>query len=98
MLSARGAYLQLSEAEIDIFSPIRHLAELDCPVVVAYGGAETDEYRRHATSFHAALQDGGKRSELLFAAGQNHFEISCTLGDRNGLLFRAAADLASRSK
>lgn len=97
MLSARGKYLQLSAAEVDMFSPIRHLAGLDCPVVVAYGAAETDEYRRHAIAFHAALQDAGKRSELLFAAGQNHFEISRTLGDPDGLLFRSAVDLTGRS-
>ena len=95
MLSARGTYLQLSEAEIDRFSPIRHLAGLDCPLMVAYGAAETDEYRRQATSFHAALQDAGKRSELLFAPGQNHFEISRTLADRDGLLFRATVALTT---
>lgn len=87
MLSARGAYLQLSAAEVDAFSPIRHLSRLACPMVVAYGSAETDEYRRHATTFHAALQAAGKQSELVLAEGRNHFEISRTLGECGGLLF-----------
>jgi arylformamidase len=95
MLSARGTYLRLSPAEIDMFSPARHLHRFGCPVVVAYGTAETDEYRRHATTFHTALQDAGKSSTLLVAKGQNHFEISRTLASADGLLFQAAIDLIS---
>jgi arylformamidase len=87
MLSARGAYLQLSAAEIDAFSPIRHLSRLACPMVVAYGSAETDEYRRQATAFHAALRAAGKQSELVLAEGSNHFEISRTLAEPDRLLF-----------
>lgn len=93
MLSARGAYLQLDAAEIDAFSPIRHVRRIDCPVSVAYGGAETDEYRRHALTFHAALSGAGRPSGLLLAPGQNHFEISRTLASRDGLLFEAALRL-----
>lgn len=87
MLSARGKYLDLTAAEIEILSPIRHVARLDCPVLVAYGEAETDEYRRHARTFHAALQAAGKTSTLLLAEGQNHFEVSRQLAVRDSVLF-----------
>lgn len=92
----------LPQREAEVIPPFLYSDEslqqnrLDCPFVVAYGAAETDEYRRHAIAFHAALQGAGKRRELLFAAGQNHFEISRTLGDPDGLLFRATIDLTSR--
>jgi arylformamidase len=87
MLSARGTYLDLTAAEIEIFSPIRHAGKLDCPVLVAYGEAETDEYRRHARTFHEALQAAGKTSTLLLAEGQNHFEVSRQLAARDSVLF-----------
>jgi arylformamidase len=89
MLSARGRYLSLTPDEIEAFSPIRHTARLDCPVLVAYGAAETDEYRRHARTFHEALQAAGKTSTLLLAEGQNHFEVSRLLATRDSALFKA---------
>uniref|UniRef100_A0A9E8CR71 Alpha/beta hydrolase n=1 Tax=Bosea sp. NBC_00436 TaxID=2969620 RepID=A0A9E8CR71_9HYPH len=88
MLSARGAYLGLTADEIETFSPIRHVAKLDCPVLVAYGDAETDEYRRHARTFHEALRKAGKRGTLLLAAGQNHFEVSRLLAMPGSDLFQ----------
>lgn len=91
MLSARGRYLGLSPDEVEIFSPIRHVARLDCPVLVAYGEAETDEYRRHARTFHEALQTAGKTSTLLLAEGQNHFEVSRLLAAHDNALFEEMA-------
>ncbi|WP_306225534.1 alpha/beta hydrolase [Bosea beijingensis] len=87
MLSARGSYLGLIAAEIETFSPIRHAERLGCPVLVAYGDGETDEYRRHAVTFHAALRKVGATSALLLAPGQNHFEVSRTLASRDSALF-----------
>ena len=98
MLSARGRYLALTAAEVERFSPIRSLDALACPLLIAYGEAETDEYRRHAVSFHAALQRAGKLAELLLVERQNHFEISRTLALRGGALFEAARHLISTAE
>lgn len=89
MLSARGRYLGLTAAEIAAFSPIRHVEALTCPVLVAYGEAETDEYRRHATTFHASLEKAGKATQLLRAEGQNHFEVSRMLAAQDSPIFDA---------
>lgn len=93
MLSARGAYLRLNPEEVATFSPIRHIAAIDCPVAIAYGERETDEYRRHARTFHTALLEAGKSSELIFLPGQNHFEVSVTLAQPDSALFSAIAGL-----
>lgn len=93
MLSARGAYLQLSDAEVDRFSPVRHLDRVACPVLVAYGDGETDEFQRHAKTLHAGLRGTARAGDLLFAEGQNHFEISQTLAVPEGALFQAAMRL-----
>ncbi len=97
MLSARGAYLRLSPEEVAAFSPIRHLAAIDCPIVIAYGERETDEYRRHARVFHAALLEAGKPGELVLLPGQNHFEVSVTLAEGNSALFGTIAGLIQAS-
>ncbi|CAH1660372.1 Abhydrolase_3 domain-containing protein [Hyphomicrobiales bacterium] len=96
MLSARGSYLQLGAADIAAYSPIRHIGALACPLLIAYGEAETDEYRRHAMTFHAALAAAGKAAALHFEAGQNHFEISRLLAQPDSALFQAAAKLAAQ--
>ncbi len=93
MLSARGNYLQLTHTEIDRFSPARHANSMSCPVAIAYGTFETDEYRRHALEFHAALEATGVPVSLTRANHQNHFEISQTLAQPDGLLFKAAMQL-----
>ena len=90
MLSARGAYLQLTQAEIDAFSPPRHAGRISCPVTIAYGDRETDEYRRQAHAFHRSLAAAGRPSEVIVVEGQNHFEISRTLTRPDGVLFGAA--------
>jgi arylformamidase len=94
MLSARGAYLRLSPEEVATFSPLRHLAAIDCPIVIAYGEGETDEYRRHARTFHAALIEAGKASEIMLLPSRNHFEVSVALAQRDSALFGAIADLS----
>ena len=93
MLSARGAYLQLTDAEVETYSPIRHAGRIACPIIVACGDGESDEYRRHARTFHAALPETARGGALLVAEGQNHFEISRTLAAPGGELFEAAMKL-----
>src|SRR5262249_49414839 len=46
--SARNTYVQLDERQVEALSPIRHVARLACPVVVAHGEHESDEFRRQA--------------------------------------------------
>lgn len=98
MLSARGRYLCLSAAEIAACSPIRHLEALACPLLIAYGDAETDEYRRHAVTFHAALREAGKAASLCLGVGQNHFEVSHMLAAPDSALFKEATKLAVQSR
>ena len=45
--------------------------------------------------FAAAVEAGGKVVELLVGEHYNHFELPETLGNRYGLLGRAALDLMS---
>lgn len=89
MLSHRGSYLKLSADEVAALSPLRHVRNLAAPLKVAYGERESPEFQRQATSFAEALGAGGRLDELIMGPGLNHFEISTTLAEPDGLLARA---------
>jgi arylformamidase len=94
-LSARNAYVAFDDATVAALSPIRHLDRLHAPVIVAYGTCETPEFQRQNREFAAAVENAGKKVQLLVAEHYNHFELPETLGNPYGLLGRAALDLMS---
>jgi arylformamidase len=89
-LSARASYVKFTDAAEEALSTQRHLARIDCPVVLAFGTYETPEFQRQTRDFAAALQAAGKPVELLIGEGYNHFEMCETLASPYGLLGRAA--------
>ena len=92
-LSARNAYVAFDDITVSALSPIRHLDRLHAPVIVAYGTCETPEFQRQNREFAAAVENAGKKVQLLVAEHYNHFELPETLCNPYGLLGRAALDL-----
>jgi arylformamidase len=92
-LSARNSYVAFDDATVAALSPIRHLDRLHAPVIVTYGTCETPEFQRQNREFAAAVENAGKKVQLLVAEHYNHFESPETLCDPYGLLGRAALDL-----
>jgi arylformamidase len=76
----------------DAFSPIRHLDNLQAPLVVAYGSYETPEFKRQSQTFAAAVAQAGKPVQLIVAENYNHFEIIETLANPHGILGRAVLE------
>jgi arylformamidase len=89
-LSARANYVKFTDAMENALSTQRHLARINCPVILAYGTFETPEFQRQNREFAAALKAAGKPVELLVGEGYNHFEICETFANPYGLLGRAA--------
>jgi arylformamidase len=89
-LSARSSYVKFTDAMEDALSTQRHLARINCPVILAYGTFETPEFQRQSRDFAAALKAAGKPVELLVGEGYNHFEMCETLANPYGLIGRAA--------
>ena len=85
-LSKRGAYVKFSDAMEDALSTQRHLARINCPVVLAYGTYETPEFQRQSRDFAAALKAAGKPVTLLVGEGYNHFEMAEMIGNPLSLL------------
>ena len=91
-LSARSSYVKFTDEMEHALSAQRHLANLNCPVIVAYGTLETPEFQRQSRDFAAAVKAAGKPVELLVGEGYNHFEMPETLANPYGLLGRAALE------
>ena len=89
-LSARSAYVSFTEVSEDALSPLRHIAHITTPVILAYGTLETPEFIRQSNAFHDALTAAGKRSAIIIGQNYNHFEIIETLANPYGLLGAAA--------
>jgi arylformamidase len=92
-LSARSRYIKFTDAMEDALSAQRHLARINCPVVVAHGTFETPEFQRQTRDFASAMKAAGKPVQLVVAPGYNHFEIAETLASPYGALGRAALEL-----
>jgi arylformamidase len=92
-LSARNAYVAFDDATVAALSPMRHLDRLPGPVIVAYGTCETPEFQRQNREFAAAVENAGKKVQLLVGEHYNHFEFPETLCNPYGLLGRAVLDL-----
>lgn|GEM_PF-84105 len=91
-LSSRGDYIAFTDdMEYDL-SPIRHIENLQAPLIVAYGSYETPEFKRQSAEFAAAAARAGKSVDLILAENYNHFEIIETLANPNGILGRAVLE------
>jgi arylformamidase len=86
-LSARNAYVRLSGEMEEALSPLRHVDDIGCELIVAIAELESDEFRRQASEFIAAA---GGRAALIRGKGFNHFELVETLAHGEGLLGAAA--------
>jgi arylformamidase len=85
-LSHRSSYVRFTDDTIEWLSPLRHIARLNAPVIVAYGTDETPEFQRQARDFAAALRAAGKPVELLVGEHYSHLDLPETLCNPYGLL------------
>ena len=52
-------WMQLDEESVDRNSPLRHLPEIGCPLVVSYGESETSEFKRQSADYAKAWRSNG---------------------------------------
>ena len=92
-LSARNDYVRLDERLEHEYSPIRHVARIECPVTVGWAEKESAEFLRQSREFAGALKRAGKLTESLEGENLNHFEIVETMADPRSPLGRAALNM-----
>ncbi|UUX96814.1 alpha/beta hydrolase [Aquabacterium sp. J223] len=65
--------LQLDEGMVQRCSPLGRVRRCATPALITWGGAESTEFARQSTTFHAAWRDAGNEGELMPQPGADHF-------------------------
>ncbi|MFT5172024.1 MAG: arylformamidase [Gammaproteobacteria bacterium] len=84
LLSARNEALQLTEELVRTLSPINNIPTDPCPLVVACGGGELDEFQRQSAAFAQAWETAGGAVQLINYSRHNHFSMTEELADATG--------------
>jgi len=90
--------LSLDDASIAALSPIRHVPDAGCPMLVAWGEHETAEFARQSRDFAAAWAAKGGAVETLEVSGRNHFDVILDLADPDTTLARRTVALIRTGK
>jgi len=92
-LSARNEYLALDQSTARRLSPIEHVREHPCPLVIGWGSDEEPEFYRQSRDFADAWRRGGGRCNAFELPRSNHLDMSLELGDPDGPLLKAFLNL-----
>lgn len=88
-LSEVNEWLQLDEASARRNSPIHNLPSRGCPLIVAYGGNETSEFKRQSNIYADAWKSAGFECEIFEMPNHNHFDIPFDINEPDGILAKA---------
>jgi arylformamidase len=69
-------------------SPVLHPVINRCPVILAYGINETNEFKRQSDEYSNVLQEAGIPVTLHEIADRNHFDVILDLADADSWLSR----------
>ena len=67
-------------------SPLAHLPAAGCPLILTYGGSETDEFKRQSEDYAAAWRSAGFEADCFEISQRNHFDVPLELADPASLL------------
>lgn len=81
--------LHLSTGEVERNSPARLSARSHNPLIVAYGGLESDEFHRQSQEFATTWSEQQVDCRVMRCAAMNHFTIVDHYGDRGSALGQA---------
>ena len=88
-LSFRNEHLGLDRAAVIQASLLHRKPTASCPLLIAVGAGETDDYKRQSREVAAYWQAQGGRAEFFELASRHHFDSVLDWGDPQGGLFRA---------
>ncbi|MEE8334719.1 MAG: alpha/beta hydrolase [Alphaproteobacteria bacterium] len=73
-------------------SPIHHIPPVGCPLLLAWGGTETEEFKRQSRDFGVAWASRGYPVRTMELADKHHFATMPDLLDPQGELSRAVLE------
>ncbi len=86
-------WLNLDAAAAMRNSPIKHLPATGSPILVCWGGTETDEFKRQSRDFANDWKRSGFSCNLFEVGDRNHFDIILDLNDPKRDLTRRTLEL-----
>lgn len=95
-LSNRNEVLQMDKEMAIRNSSIELVAAQTCPLLLAAGAAETDEFKDQSREFYNHCKNKAASIELLELQGLNHFSILDALADEKTLLHTAMVKMIGR--
>ncbi|MGB6104153.1 MAG: alpha/beta hydrolase [Pusillimonas sp.] len=88
-----NAWARLDTLSAQALSPVFHLPDQGCPLLLAWGEDETAEFKRQSQVYAQAWRARGYSAQTLEASGVNHFNILMDLRDPHSALSRSIHDL-----
>ena len=92
-LSFRNQKLKLSPEVAAQVSLLKQTPATRCPLLVAVGELETDDYRLQSRELRHYWQSHGNSAELMELQGRHHFDAVFEWADPAGALFKASRAL-----
>ena len=77
------------------FSPLFHLPPTGCPLLVAYGSSEPDEFKRQSNGYFEAWKNKGFSASKIIVENAHHFSMGRQLADPTCKLFKALEKMIS---
>ena len=95
-LSFRNEHLALDRAAVIAASLLHRKPTVCCPLLLAVGAGETDDYKRQSREVVAYWQAHGNRAEFFEMAGRHHFDSVLEWADPESALFNATLAMMNR--
>lgn len=93
MLSNLNSILQMDTVVAKKNSPVYYAPDRQCPLLLAVGTNETDEFKEQSSEMYKSWKDKHDSIELLNIPGKNHFSILDTITENGSSLQMATLGL-----
>ena len=79
-------WVGLDETSARRNSPLAYLPSVGCPLILSYGGSETNEFKRQSDDYAAAWRAAGFEADCFEISHRNNFDIPLELADPASVL------------
>lgn len=73
--SSRSSYVPFTKSIIKNYSPINFAEKIKMPLILSYGGLESDEFKKQTIEFYNKVKDYNPNTSIIFQQKFNHFEV-----------------------
>lgn len=80
-LCSPNEWLQLDAKSAHRNSPIQHIPEAGCPLMLTWAGSDTDEFKRQSRDYGQVYEQAGFSVTTFEVSDRNHFDIILDLAD-----------------